>query len=516
MQIKLFIVIRNVVFLSFFIIFTFSVNLGHCTEITGLVFEDANLNSKYDKGERTISGVGVSNGEAVVLTDNKGRYSIELGESNLLFIIKPSEYDLFEGKYSHKPIFYKIIEKGGGLGETVNDVNFPLIKSRITDNFSAIVLGDMQVKNNQEIDYLRDSTIPELIEIDAKFILTLGDNAYDNLEVYPRLTRVLGVAGKTVYYVPGNHDTNDKIEGPNDHYNIYRNHFGPDYYSFNYGKVHFIILNDIKWTNGKYHGELGEKQLNWIREDLKYVPKDNLIVLAMHIPLISWVDRNNAQHHVSDREKLFKLISGFNNVVVLAGHTHDLEKLYPDDVIDGWNNGLAFPQIIAGAVCGSWWGGEKDEFGIPYSFMKDGAPKGYFVFNFIGNTFEEAYRVSGKSLGYQANITLTNNNEKDNDSIINNDEIISSKIVANVFNADMYSKVSINFDGTSYLPMERDIVIDPLLNEKLLGRTVPVASTHIWSSTIPSTMSSGVHTVKVKFVDKHGKEFITSKVFEIE
>jgi len=110
----------------------------------------------------------------------------------------------------------------------------------------------MQVKNNQEIDYLKDAVIPELIERDAKFILTLGDNAYDNLEVYSRLTRVLGAAGKTIYYVPGNHDTNDKIEGPKDHYNIYRNHFGPDYYSFNYGKVHFIILNDIKWENGKF------------------------------------------------------------------------------------------------------------------------------------------------------------------------------------------------------------------------------------------------------------------------
>jgi len=118
-----------------------------------------------------------------------------------------------------------------------------------------------------------------------------------------------------------------------------------------------------KWQ--VYHGELGEKQLNWIREDLKYVPKDNLVVLAMHIPLISWVDRNNVQHHVSDREELFKLLRDFNNVIALAGHTHDLEKLYPDDVIDSWQNGLVFPQIIAGAVCGSWWGGEKMNLVFP-------------------------------------------------------------------------------------------------------------------------------------------------------
>ncbi len=516
MQFKLSLATRNVMFLSFFIIFIFSTNLANCAEITGLVFEDANLNNKYDEGERLIPGVGVSNGERIVLTNSKGKYSLELGESNLVFIIKPSEYDLFEGKYSHKPIFYKNVEHVSGLGKTVNGINFPLIKSRITDNFSAIILGDMQVKNNQEIDYLRDAVIPELIERDAKFILTLGDNAYDNLEVYPRFTRVLGAAGKTIYYVPGNHDTNDKIEGPKDHYNIYRNHFGPDYYSFNYGKVHFIILNDIKWENGSYHGEIGEKQLNWIREDLKYVPKDNLVVLAMHIPLISWVDRNNVQHHVSDREELFKLLRDFNNVIALAGHTHDLEKLYPDDVIDGWQNGLVFPQIIAGAVCGSWWGGEKDEFGIPYSYMKDGAPKGYFIFNFNGNAFKDLYKVTGKPLDYQLNITLVNQDQRVTDNIISKSEINSSKIVANVFNADIYSDISISYDGGEYNAMERSPIIDPLLNEKLMGRTTPVESTHIWSSNIPSTMSTGAHTAKVKFVDKYGKEFITSKIFEIE
>jgi hypothetical protein len=325
--------------------------------ITGLIFEDANFNNKYDHGERGISGVGISNGEAIVLTDKNGRYNLQITDGDIIFVIKPSEYDFLEGKSTHKPTFYRIIGESSGFGDNLTDINFPLIKSRIRDSFSAIFLGDMQVTNDEEINYLRDSIIPELIDQNATFVLTLGDNANNNLQIYPRLTQILGQIGKTIYYLPGNHDTNNSIEGPDNNYNIYKKFFGPDYYSFNYGNVHFIVLNDVKWENGNYHGELGEKQFSWIREDLKYVPKDSLIVLAMHIPLISWVDRNNAGHHVKDRQELFNLLSGFENVIALSGHTHDLERLYPGDVIDNWSNGLAFPQIIAGATCGSLWCG---------------------------------------------------------------------------------------------------------------------------------------------------------------
>lgn len=133
--------------------------------------------------------------------------------------------------------------------------------------------------------------------------------------------------------------------------------------------MHFIILNDVKREGADYHGELGEKQLNWIKEDLKYVPKDNLVVLAMHIPLISWVDKDNPKHHVKNREELFKLLESYDKVLALAGHTHTLEKLYPEDKINGWDNVLSFPEIIGAAACGSWWAGEKGVHSINIKFI---------------------------------------------------------------------------------------------------------------------------------------------------
>lgn len=508
--------LRSLIFIISFMSIIFSSFLCYAVNVKGLVFEDINLNNRFDAGERGIAGVGISNGEIVVLTNGDGRYSLEMGENKILFVIKPSGYDFFEGRNTHKPAFYKFIENSDGVGNGLNDVNFPLIKSNIPDKFSAVILGDMQVTDDEEIDYLRDSTIPELSEERAAFILTLGDNANNNLDVYPRLTSILGMAGKTIYYLPGNHDTNDKIEGPDNHYNIYRQFFGPDYYSFNYGKVHFIVLNDIKWENGVYHGELGIKQLNWIKEDLKYVQRDSLIVLAMHIPLISWVDRNNPNHSVKDRDELFNLLSDFDNVIALAGHTHDLEKLYPGELINGWSNGLTFPQIIAGAVCGSWWQGEKDEFGIPFSYMKDGAPKGYFVMQFDDSEYTDTYKATGKPSDYQVNINLFNNNVIQNDSTISIDEINNSEIISNVFNADIYSNIDISFDGDEYSQMEKVVTIDPFINERVLGNTLPVESTHIWRSKLPTNLGKGVHLVRVRFIDKSGHKYVSSKIIEIK
>lgn len=458
----------------------------------------------------------MSNGKDIVLTDKMGRYSIELNDQNIVFLIKPSGYNTFVGKKTNKPIFYHNIKESDGIGGTIPNKDFSLIKTNIKDKFTTIVLGDIQVRNDEDINSLRDSTIAELIDEKATFVLTLGDNAFDNLEVFPRLTQVMGKIGKPVYYLPGNHDTNDKIEGPDNHYNTYKQFFGPQYYSFNYGKVHFIILNDVKWESGTYYGELGDKQLNWIKEDLKYVLKENLIVLAMHIPLISWADKDNSKHHVKDRQELFDLLSGFDNVLTLAGYTHTLERLYQKDILDGWDSGLPYPHIIAGAVCGSWWGGEKDEFGVPFTYMRDGVPKGYFIFNFSSNTYKDSYKVTGKPKDYQMNLSLLNGNKYDSDSIINKDEVVNVRIVANVFNGDKDSEISISYDDSNYLPMERLAMIDPILDEKLLGRTEPNTSTRIWISQLPTSINSGVHTAKVKFIDRYGNKYTSSKVFEVK
>jgi len=63
--------------------------------------------------------------------------------------------------------------------------------------------------------------------------------------------------------------------------------------------------------------------------------------------------------------------------------------------------------------------------------------------------------------------------------------------------------------------MERIITVDPALSERLLGNTIPVESTHIWRSKLPSNLGTGAHLVRVKFIDKYGNTYVSSKIIEV-
>ena len=78
----------------------------------------------------------------------------------------------------------------------------------------------------------------------------------------------------------------------------YREELGPVYYSMNIGKVHFLMLdNTVYLNNGGGPGVIGDRtykkyftqqQLDWIREDLKYVDKSTPIVVGFHCPIYTY------------------------------------------------------------------------------------------------------------------------------------------------------------------------------------------------------------------------------------
>ena len=64
--------------------------------------------------------------------------------------------------------------------------------------------------------------------------------------------------------------------------------------------------------------------------------------------------------------------------------------------------------------------------------------------------------------------------------------------------------------------MEKVVTIDPFINERVLGNTLPVESTHIWRSKLPTNLGKGVHLVRVRFIDKSGHKYVSSKIIEIK
>ncbi|MBN1549960.1 metallophosphoesterase, partial [bacterium] len=295
--------------------------------ITGHVYLDLNKNRAYDRSEPGVSNVFVSNGKEVVKTDSYGRYSLPAYDEMVVFISKPSGFtpplnrnNVPQFCYIHQPQGSpQQIKQYPGIkptGPLPKKIDFALYFERSSmKKHSCVIAGDNQVYSDKEIEYLRNSLIKEAAAAKASFFIGMGDNIGDVLSLYPRYLSVLAEMGMPVWLVPGNHDMN--LDAPTPAYSLetFKREFGPSYYSFNYGDVHYIVLNSVVYPSPQsaartYHGEIDNTQMQWLANDLKYVDDDKLIVLNMHIPLVSDIDRKTTQHQVLNRQQVYDLLQG--------------------------------------------------------------------------------------------------------------------------------------------------------------------------------------------------------------
>ena len=124
----------------------------------------------------------------------------------------------------------------------------------------------------------------------------------------------------------------------------WRELFGPDRYSFDHKGVHFVALNSVDqadfWTRSRLSPDersriaiglddvrrspfrVGPEGLGWLADDLSGLERRTPIVLLSHSPLYKlyrpwnfWTD---------DADDVQRLVSRFDSVTVLHGHTHQL------------------------------------------------------------------------------------------------------------------------------------------------------------------------------------------------
>jgi 3',5'-cyclic AMP phosphodiesterase CpdA len=130
---------------------------------------------------------------------------------------------------------------------------------------------------------------------------------------------------------------------------MYRHYFGPDYYSFNYGGVHFVGLNSVDFDDQWYYGHVDSLQLAWLEQDLSYVPASTPVVTFNHIPFFTAVEMINGytdeppaptlitvngktvfRHVVSNAAEVLAVLRRHRFPLALGGHMHVRESLeYP-------------------------------------------------------------------------------------------------------------------------------------------------------------------------------------------
>ncbi len=390
----------------------------------GHVFLDANRNSVMDDGEAGIEGVMVSNGREVVVTGPEGAYELPAYGDMNVFITKPAGYaapvdaDLVpQFAYIHKQDGSPDLRFGGiaPTGPLPEAINFPLVADASDRaDFECLVFGDAQPYFNTQVSYVRETAGRLLAgrdNSDTECLLFEGDVMGDDLSLYPRFKSITSVGDTPQYFVAGNHDLDFDAETDQHSMDTFRREWGPEYYSFDIGNVHFVVLDNVRYPcNGvddhpfcdpsaspTYNGVIHDRQLEWLANDLSNVPEDKLIVLNAHIPFQTFTDNTAAKHQTDNLDQLVEIL-GDRPALGLSGHTHTTENILTGEYYEGWeentNVGPApFPQIVTGALSGSWWGGSLNDDGVPTSTQRLGAPRGYFVLSFDGADYQETYRT---------------------------------------------------------------------------------------------------------------------------
>src|SRR5690606_34392937 len=77
--------------------------------------------------------------------------------------------------------------------------------------------------------------------------LGVGDLVWDNHKLFPAYNQAIAAMGIPFFQALGNHDMDYRKGGDETSDQTFQKFYGPTYYSFNRGKAHYIVLDDVRY-----------------------------------------------------------------------------------------------------------------------------------------------------------------------------------------------------------------------------------------------------------------------------
>ncbi|MBP3483136.1 MAG: calcineurin-like phosphoesterase family protein [Alistipes sp.] len=370
-----------------------------------------------------VQGVVVTDGVNMTRTNKQGAYGLRTSsaKSNLVYLTVPSGYEV-SSTHGFIPLFYRKITAATSV-DKVQQFDFTL-KKRNNDNHIMIVSADMHIRNRSmisstsattpsicppkgELDsvtfrrtylkYLREyvKTLPAGVPV---YGLNLGDMTQEthwtNSKYKATLSNFVTVCERggmpiQMFHCIGNHDhdmavkdiTTDDDSQAELAYNAV---FGPTYYSFNIGKVHYVVLDNTQYRNTggnrSYDVHLNTRQMEWAQKDANYMTADvERIVIAWHCPAFR---RNSAASSPQPLDNANDLLNIYKDknvpVTILSGHNHIAETVTPRADMD-------VTEYTHPCVCGAWWF---------FPLCHDGAPATFTRYDFSGGALTKRQSVN--------------------------------------------------------------------------------------------------------------------------
>ncbi|PSQ97779.1 MAG: hypothetical protein BRD55_01165 [Bacteroidetes bacterium SW_9_63_38] len=365
-----------------------------------------------------VANVPVTDGITVTTTDGDGHFHFTASARQpFVHLSVPAGYRLPTNENGLRR-GYRPLDAGSGDSMTVS---FDLTRLDRDDTHHAFVfLADPQARTEAEMEEFRRTTIPDVTDtVQALgdrpvFGVGGGDLVFDTLSLFSEYETAVQDTRLPFVQVVGNHDLNVDASGDPGSTATFRTHFGPTYYSFDRGAVHYVVLDDVYWPGSdgfgeatdSYLGHLDTAQLHWLRQDLALVEDGRPVIVLAHIPPLSTMyerrdePRPSPRNMIVNREALHDLLAPFDAHIV-TGHIHENEHRFADGP----------HEHVVGTACGAWWTG-------PICY--DGTPRGYVVYEVDGASVQWRYKSTGREADHQMRLTVPD----------------GDRLVANVWDAD--------------------------------------------------------------------------------
>lgn len=363
--------------------------------ISGKTADNAFLLKGYVKDDagHGIAGVVVNNGVNFTTTDKHGAWTLltDTMVSKFVSISTPKEFQLpqTDGLANH---FYKPVAEA--VAHKSDNVFVLTRRETMSDAFHYIAISDPQILNAHDLKRWRNETVADIMRTAASLRktgevvgMTLGDLVFDNMPMYEQYAASLRNKRMTIFQCIGNHDFNKAYadlhrQAPGAEEwaeKMYCKYFGPVNYSFNIGKTHIVTMKNINYEGRcKYEEEITDADMEWLRHDLSYVPKDVVVILNMHAPAWNSMEKID---NILNADRLAEVLST-HETHVFCGHTHFFENVEVTPRL--------YQHNIA-AACGAWW---------TSTLNRDGAPNGYMVVDVQGRDLKWHYKGANHKADY--------------------------------------------------------------------------------------------------------------------
>lgn len=494
------------------------------------------------KGSVYAAGVGlanvvVSDGFEVTTTDENGIYYLpSTKKGKYVFVSIPSNYEVATtGKV---PQFFQRLSQAANVVE-IKDFELIAVNN---DKHVVMVLGDMHLANrNGDINQFQQGFLADVNQSiqtyknagTKVYALTLGDMTwetywYQNNYGLPQYLGEMNKIDAMVFNTMGNHDNDPNFVADWGAEDKFRDVIGPTYYSFNIGKVHYIVLDNIEYlntNNRNYNAKIVADQIAWLKKDLATITDKNAsLVISMHIQLHTNPGLSNGNettgYRLSNAQEFVDALNGFTKVHLLTGHTHinyNIER-------------GATPAIMehnTAAVCATWWWTGHPSYVAQNHICKDGAPGGYAIWEMDGNDLKWTYKGIGHPTDYQFRAYDLNQCHLTKETFAPNytgsawntyaaeyaTANTNNEVLINVWNYDKNWKVEVTENGQS-LVVTRVSVLDPLhivsySAQRLNVNAVPTADfvTSKTAHMFKVKASSPISTLEIKVTDRFGKVY---------